>query len=103
MKLKIDLDITSFKERIKLEDSIMLVGSCFTENMGEKLTDRMFNTCQNPHGIIFNPVSVWSSIRDVMRHQVYAFDHLFQLNEQWHSWSHHSRFSGNKPDLVYYH
>jgi hypothetical protein len=98
MKLKIDFDIPLLKEQIKLEDKIMLVGSCFTENMGEKLTDRMFNTYQNPHGIIFNPVSVWSSMRDVLRQQVYTADHLFQFNEQWHSWSHHSKFSGNRPE-----
>ncbi len=74
---------------------VMLVGSCFTENMGQKLVDRGFAIHQNPHGILFNPVSVIACLRDVMCKNIYTVDNLFYLHEQWHSWLHHSRFSGN--------
>ncbi len=98
MNFKIDFNIPKFEVQIKHTDKIMLIGSCFTENMCTKLAERKFATYQNAHGIIFNPVSVWSSVRDVMSLQEYTTDHLFYLHEQWHSWHHHSKFSGNTKE-----
>jgi hypothetical protein len=72
----------------------MLIGSCFTENMGAKLKHHLFETFENPHGILFNPVSVKNAITDYISNKLYAENDLFLLNDVWNSWHHHSRFSG---------
>lgn len=72
----------------------MLVGSCFTENIGEKLRKAKFTTLENPAGILFNPVSVAETIVDCIENNSVAESSLFEYNEGWHSWKHHSRFSG---------
>ena len=78
-------------------DSFFLIGSCFSENMGAKLNTHLFKVFENPHGVLFNPISVAQSLSDCINHKQYAEADLFQLNEVWNSWNHHSRYSGITP------
>jgi len=77
------------------------VGSCFTEHIGNYLQEVKFRTLQNPHGILFDPISVCNSITSYIENKIYNETDLFYLNEAWHSWQHHSRFSGmDKIDVL---
>jgi hypothetical protein len=55
--------------------------------------DVKFNVLQNPNGILFDPISVCNSLVSYVRNTQYKEEDLFYLNEAWHSWQHHSRFS----------
>ncbi len=79
--------------QIAYPDKIMLVGSCFTEHIGNALADFKFSVLQNPNGILFDPNSVCKSLVSYIRNDQYAQENIFQLNEVWTSWQHHSRFS----------
>lgn len=98
MKFRYEFDIKKLPQPITHQQKLLLMGSCFTENIGEKLDKYKFSTLQNPHGILFNPVSVAEALTDYIEETVYAEKDLFFLNEAWHSWKHHSRFSGLTPD-----
>ena len=78
----------------------MLVGSCFTEHIGNYLKEVKFRILQNPHGILFDPISVCGSLTSYIKNRQYTADDLFYYNEAWHSWQHHSRFSGVDKKLV---
>ena len=93
MQFQLKLDIAPLEQRITYKDKILLVGSCFTEHMSERLSQRKFTTLSNPHGIIFNPMSVASSLRSYLEEMRYGEADLFYLNELWNSWEHHTRFS----------
>ncbi|WP_324309615.1 GSCFA domain-containing protein, partial [Xanthomarina sp.] len=41
--------------QIDYHSKLLLIGSCFVENMGEKLDYFKFQTLQNPFGILFHP------------------------------------------------
>jgi GSCFA family len=97
MKFQINFPIAQQQTKIAYPDKISLIGSCFTEHIGKRFAERKFDIVQNAHGILFNPVSVCSSLRDVMRCQVYEQAHLFYLDEMWHSWMFHSKFSDFNP------
>ena len=71
----------------------MLVGSCFTEHIGNALGNLKFSVLQNPNGILFGPDAVCKSLVSYVENKKYAEADLFQLNEVWNSWQHHSRFS----------
>jgi len=94
MKMMLDVDITSPKEKITYSDKIFLIGSCFTEHIGRRLEDLKFPVLQNPNGILFDPVSVAKSLTSYVDQKNYIQDDLFCLNELWQSWNHHSMFSG---------
>jgi hypothetical protein len=94
MKFRTEFDIKKLEQSITHQSKLMLVGSCFTENIGEKLRKHKFEVYENPNGILFNPVSVSEAIINVIESKEYTTEDLFNYNEGWHSWQHHSRFSG---------
>lgn len=93
MQLQLNLDIPALQPPVKYSDTIMLIGSCFTENMSERLAQHKFNHLSNPNGILFNPISVADSLESYIEDKIYTPKDLFYLNELWNSWDHHTRFS----------
>lgn len=96
-KFKLTLAAKPSDNKIYYPNKIMLVGSCFTENIGAKFQQHLFDTNENSHGILFNPLSVQNAIIDYLENKQYTTQDLFLLNEVWNSWHHHSRFSGITP------
>ena len=74
-------------------DKMMLVGSCFSDNIGAKLRDAMIDVVVNPFGTIFNPLSIASSLHKVIDNEVVAGADLFLANGVWSNFDFHSRFS----------
>lgn len=87
-------------DKISHEQAVMLQGSCFTEHIGQELFDAKMNVCMNPHGILFNPNSIAQSLKACMAGQLIADTSLFQLNEIWHHWDFHSRYSHTDKSLA---
>jgi hypothetical protein len=81
---------------INYSSKIVLLGSCFTENMGEKFKYFKFQTMINPFGIIFNPVSVAKIIERSIQKKYFTEKDVFFHNELWHSFDVHSECSN--PD-----
>lgn len=100
MDFILDIDIKKLPVSIRYQDKIMLIGSCFTEHIGNALSDLKLPVLQNPNGILFGPDSVCRSLDWYMENKDLTHDELFQLNEVWHSWMHHSRFSQINPELA---
>lgn len=93
MQFQVPINIKPPDTRINYRDKIMLTGSCFTEHIGNSLSELKFTVLQNPNGILFDPRSVCSSLLSYIDNKQYKKDDLFYLNEVWNSWEHHSRFS----------
>jgi len=75
------------------------MGSCFAENIGGELKKLKFNIDLNPFGVLFNPVSIGRSIERLIEARKFDEDELFFYNENWHSFMHHSRFSGTDKKI----
>jgi GSCFA family. len=69
------------------------MGSCFAENMGERLRKYGFDSDVNPFGILYNPLSIASSLERLMSGSPFTEAELFQYNGLWHSYAHHGNFS----------
>lgn len=93
MDFMLDISLKKLPEPIRYTDKILLVGSCFTEHIGHALGELKFSMRQNPNGILFGPDSVCRSLDWYMENRDLRETDLFRLNEVWHSWMHHSRFS----------
>lgn len=94
LKFKLTLQAKRSEHSISYRDKLFLIGSCFSENIGAKLHTHLFDVMENPHGILFNPISVAQSLSDCIENKKYTEADLFFLNEVWNSWQHHTRFSG---------
>ena len=94
MKFHFEFDVKKISTPIAHQHKLLLIGSCFTENIGEKLRKQKFQVLENPHGILFNPISVTGALTDYIENKQYGENDLFEYNEAWHSWHHHSKFSG---------
>ncbi|MBP6025232.1 GSCFA domain-containing protein [Ferruginibacter sp.] len=101
MDFHIEFSPKHLSQKINHRHKLLLLGSCFTENIGDKLVTHKFSVLQNPNGILFNPVSVKEAVENYIDNKVITENDLFYLNEGYHSWQHHSRFSGTtKEDAV---
>jgi hypothetical protein len=87
------IQINAPVERIRYPQKILLTGSCFTEHIGQHLLDMKFNILQNPNGILFDPLSVASSLISYLKPDMFQSGDLFFHNELWQSWKHHGQFS----------
>lgn len=62
LKLQTPVEIGKSQNGISFNDKIMILGSCFADNIGKKLTEVGFNVCVNPFGTLYNPESIANSI-----------------------------------------
>jgi hypothetical protein len=93
MDFHLEFTPKSFDVKINHQHNILLIGSCFTEQIGTKLASHKFTVLDNPNGILFNPVSITRSVSSYIENKQYSETDLFYQNECWNSWEHHSRFS----------
>lgn len=100
MDFRRELIVRSFSEKISIKDPILLVGSCFSDNLGEKLKHNRFNVMINPSGIMFNPVSITRSLTSYITGHPFDRSMIFKTQEWWTSWDHHTKFSHADPDVL---
>lgn len=86
--------------KIDHRQKILLVGSCFTENIGQRMQRLKFQVDLNPFGILYNPQSIAKSLQHLIDKKVYAEDDLFEQDGIWHSFDHHSRFSSSSAEKI---
>jgi GSCFA family len=58
MKFRTPLVPIPTGNKIELSQSILAIGSCFAESIGNKVNDNKFDTLINPFGTIFDPLSI---------------------------------------------
>lgn len=58
LKLQTPVQIDASDVQISLSDKVMVLGSCFADNIGERLRHAGFDVCVNPFGTLYNPASI---------------------------------------------
>lgn len=99
MDFRTQVQIPETNFRIDHSTKMMLFGSCFSENIGSKLKHNKFHVDVNPFGILFNPLSVSSSIRRLLQKTGFTESDILYNNEMYHSFMHHGSFSDTDKDI----
>ena len=94
MNFRTAIDFPGNPGYIDHRQQILLLGSCFAENIGLWLQQRKFNVDINPFGTLYNPLSIAQSWERIVEGKAIIENELFAFNNLWHSYDHHSRFSG---------
>ncbi|MCR9173340.1 MAG: GSCFA domain-containing protein [bacterium] len=63
MKLQLDFELPRSSSKLKHGDSVVLLGSCFSDNLAPKFEASGFRVCSNPLGTIFHPSALSAGIR----------------------------------------
>lgn len=94
-RLKFNLNHTPKNSGLTIsrKSSIMLIGSCFSENIGAYLSDFKFNTVLNPSGIQFNPASIHGCLQACLQDQKTKEDGILERDGLFYSYFSHSSFS----------
>jgi hypothetical protein len=100
MNFTTKIPITQNANPIDYNSKIVSFGSCFAENMGDKLCYYKFQTQVNPFGIIFNPFSIEKLIERVVLQRYFTKDDIFFFNERWHCYEVHSELSDADAEVV---
>lgn len=75
-------------------DKLMVMGSCFAENLGKQLQECGFKATLNPFGVLYNPASVGTGLQRLWHNRLFRDDELVEYDGMYHSFSHHGSFSG---------
>lgn len=62
MKLSTEIPVVGLDVQCTLKDRIVLLGSCFSDEMGSRMSAGGFNVCSNPFGTLYNPASIARTI-----------------------------------------
>lgn len=87
------VDTSATGLRIEHDEGIMMLGSCFAEDVGDALRRSMLKLCINPFGTLFNPLSIAQALRRLIADKPFGEAELLYYNGLWLSMQHHSRFS----------
>ena len=80
-------------EKTGYDTPILMMGSCFTENLGALMKRLKFDIVINPFGTVYHPAPLAYSVVRIISGKPYTNDDLCHYNEIWHSVDHHGRFS----------
>lgn len=100
MEFRLEFDPKSFSEKITIHDKVFLIGSCFTEHMYGYFSAYKFQSIQNPHGTLFNPISIYKSIEQYIEQKAVIEDELFNHHGIWSHWDFHSTLSDSKAECA---
>ena len=101
MQLITKIPLPKERNLIDYESKLVLLGSCFSDNIGEKLAYFKYNTLVNPFGILFHPIAIENLILNIVNEKQFSDKDIFCHNEIWHSFETHSVLSSlSKNELL---
>ena len=101
MKLQTPVADLPCKVGISYKDRIMMLGSCFSDNIGSRLKNYGFDVCVNPFGTLYNPASILSSVRRMLSGECFGERDCVEIgagDSRTCSFFHHTSFARSSQD-----
>ncbi len=99
LQTKIPLQPQKFNQ-IDYDSKVLLLGSCFSENIGEKFSYFKFQSTVNPLGILFHPLAIENLITRAINKDYYLDSDLYYNNEQWSCLDAHSKLNNTSKEVL---
>jgi lysophospholipase L1-like esterase len=103
MKLQTIVPLQKAEQPIDYSSKMLLLGSCFVENMGERLDYYKFRSLQNPFGILFHPLALENLVARALAGETYQEDEVFEQNGIWHCFDAHSDLNAHSREALLNH
>ncbi|WP_452225262.1 GSCFA domain-containing protein [Lacinutrix chionoecetis] len=99
MKLQTEIKLKQQEHnQIDYNSKLLLLGSCFSENIGAKFSYFKFQNVSNPFGILFHSKAIENLLARAIDKNLYSEKDIFLHNEQWHCFDAHSSLSNTSKD-----
>lgn len=101
MKLLTEIKIERLPVEISVKDKIMVVGSCFADNIGDRMKDCGFDCLVNPFGTLYNPASILSALERLQSGTPFTENDCIEMGAGAGlicSFHHHTSFAGKTPE-----
>ncbi len=91
--LTVSIDQKKHFNKILHQDKIVLLGSCFSEHISQKLERLKFQVVSNPFGVLYHPKPIENALRRIVDLNLYTESDLLKEQDVYFSLDHHSRFN----------
>ncbi len=86
--------------KITKKSKVILLGSCFAENVGSYLEKYKFNSVSNPFGVLFNPISICEVIEAALLNTNLDSDLFCKKEKHYYHFQVHSRLNAPTQDML---
>ena len=93
MELRTAIKIDERRGTITHSDATVLLGSCFSDNIGARMRTAMMNVDVNAFGPIYNPLSIATNLQRAIDGTPLMGDDVFLAGGMWNSFLFHSKMS----------
>lgn len=101
MKFRTELKPSPSNLQIDYENGIVLMGSCFSDNIGQKLIQNKFDVLLNPFGTVYNPITLVQQIESSLNDTALRPEDLKLQQDLYFSLNvHHSFAALNATDFI---
>ncbi len=100
MRFRTEIEPIKTKHSIGHDTPLLMLGSCFTDNIGERLDIDGFNVIHNPAGPLYNPMSIASCLNRALENRLYTDADLTHGPNGMHCLDYASRYSGADGAIV---
>ena len=100
MEFRTQVPISSQEPKITYSSKVLLLGSCFVENIGKKLEYFKFPNLLNPFGIFFHPAAIHKFLKRIKSGYIFTEADIFLHNGIWHSYEAHSDLNAVEKEEI---
>lgn len=100
MKLRTEIQTSVLSHQITHSQQGLSLGSCFADNIANKLSRIKFPILANPFGTLYNPLSIYNALARLEQNTPFEQNELFSYNNLWHSNLHHGDFSQEDKEIT---
>ena len=93
MQFRTEVKFDTESLSLEFPDGILSMGSCFSENIGERMKSSRMNIVVNPFGILYNPASIENALLRLIKKESYNNEGLTEIRRRYYSFDHHGNFS----------
>ena len=93
MKFRTEIPAPEYPFLIGYQHQLVLLGSCFSDHIGNFFQEMGFKALSNPFGTLFNPVSIATALKIGLNPELFGEQYIDFFNEKWISYAHHGKFS----------
>lgn len=98
MMFRTELQLKPWSERLDYHSRIMSLGSCFANNIANRLAASKFKVTESPTGILFNPASIARSMELMVGGHCIDPQSLIHIGTRVLSYDFHSDLSGQSVE-----